>query len=178
MMFMMRILTPIVLCTMLACQNAERTPPSTGSSAAESKASATTPPPPSASSAPPATTASLAVRVKCAGKTCDVELTNEGEGAIEVVDLVQAERHDGSTWTPSGYALRVTAQCGPDAPKPPCITLAKGASTKFDPWTGMTCDPRCPCKANAMLKPGEYRFVAQICGSGKRFESAAFSWPP
>jgi hypothetical protein len=139
--------------------------------------------------APPTSSASasttLSILVKCQKTICQVEVVNESDAPVQIVDLLQAEREDesiggpvDSRWTPAGSALRVKEQCGPEQPKPPCIEIAPKASLHLPTWVGMTCDPRCPCKANALLKPGDYRFVGQVCGTKQRIESAPFAWNP
>jgi hypothetical protein len=176
----MRSMIPLALCALVGCKNGDAKPPESASStkAAPTTTAAPLSPTSSAASAVPATAGAGEILVKCTAKSCEVEVVNATEGPLEIVDLLQAERHDDSTWTPAGSALRVTAQCGPEVPKAPCLAIAKGASLHFPTWEGMTCDSRCPCKANARLKPGEYRFVAQVCGSTKRIESAPFAWHP
>lgn len=182
-MVYMRLLI-VALCALVGCKNADSVPASRPPAiSAEPSASSVSSAPSSPSAAPPK--ADVVLRVTRAGKGYDIEAIQTSGEAFDLVDLVQAERHDDDKWIPAGYALRMTEQCGPSVSNA-CLQIAKGASLKLPTWVGMTCDPRCSCKANAELKPGEYRFVAFRCGTttggavatGKMIVSEPVKWPP
>jgi len=134
---------------------------------------------PSASVTVPAASASVAptieplrVTVARTGKTFALAVQNTGDAAIEIEDELHLERRDGTKWAATYYVVTLVKRCsgGP----PVCTAIAGGATLKFPEWTGMSCSPLCPCRANAEIGAGEYRFVAKRCGSGATIASEPF----
>jgi hypothetical protein len=116
-----------------------------------------------------------AVEVRLLGKPGAFQVAVIGDGVDLSRDVIVEREADGGH---PALTIQLIETCaGADAGA--CVSIP--ARTTFTPvaWTGMSCDSQCPrpCRANAYLGPGTFRFVVKGCDGRRRWESSWFQLP-
>jgi hypothetical protein len=102
-------------------------------------------------------------------------VTNHGPQVALLRRVVVEFHDDGGDWERVDADVRLIADCAETAEGEERV-FPPGETLTVAPWAGWSCDGQCPkpCRANAYLGPGEFRFVVLTADRGRRFEGAGF----
>lgn len=160
----------ILLLFVAGCPKTE--PPPGNPPGTSATPSVSIPPPPTA---PPLAAPSVEVRILSGPK---FEVVSTGP-AVDLSRDVRVEQDPDSGRYPNGPLIQLTEKCE-HVDAGACIRLPAGGKITPVPWTGFDCDSQCPrpCRANAYLGPGRFRYVVKSCDGTRQWESAWLDLPP